>query len=379
MNILFLTHYDNMYGANKAMYKLICKLKEEMPEANITLAIPAEGEMTKALTKIGVDFYISGGTKWQAFYSTPLRFMVKKIMRRRLIKMESDNLYEEFKDKNIDVIHSNSSVTNLGALLAERLSCRHIWHIREFSYEHFNMRYFYSQKRVIELYEKADYLITISDSLKENIKEKYKGANVVRVYDGVNGDYKASEGMGEGLTRFVYSGYLFPMKNQLEVLKAAKKLKDRGIDNFEVDIAGDGESAYRKKLEEYIDNNNLDNVKLLGYVNNIHALLDTADAGIIASRYEGFGLVTVEYMLHSLPVIGYNGGGNAEIIKDGETGYLYDDLDELVRQMEEIIKNKEKARGMGEKGRLRAINNFSEEKNADELIKIYKSIEDMYE
>ena len=374
MNILFLTHYDNMYGANRAMYKLIKELRKEMPDADITLAIPAEGEMTKAVSELDVHFFISGGTQWQAFYSTPLRFMIKKVMRRKLIKMESDNLYEEFKDKHIDVIHSNSSVTNLGALLAKRLGCKHIWHIREFSYEHFNMRYFYNPKFVMTLYEKSDYLITISDSLKENIQKKYPKANVVRVYDGVSGEYDKAKGMGEGKFRFVYVGYLFSMKKQLEVLEAVKILKDRGIYNFEVDIVGDGDNDYKKSLYEYKEKYRLDNVKLLGYVDDIHSLLDKSDAGIIASRYEGFGLVTVEYMLHSLPVIGYNGGGTGEIIINNETGFLYYDVDELAGKMEMLINDKDLAKRLGDNGRLRAKEQFSEELNAKELIKIYKNL-----
>ena len=370
LHILFLTHYDNMYGANKAMYKLIKELKTGM-DLDITLAIPSEGEMTEALSKIGVSWFVCGQTKWQAEYTTPLRFFVKKAMRKSKIKKEVDELYEHFKDKSVDIVHSNSSVTSLGAMLAERLGAKHIWHIREFSYEHFNMRYFYSDKRVRELYEKAECLVTISDALKENIKAKYPKANVIRVYDGVTGDYEQAKGKEDGVFRFVYVGYLYPMKQQLEVLQAAKILNDQGIGDYEVYIVGDGNKDYKDKLLSYKEKHELTNVIFTGYEKDVHSLLNSMNGGLIASRYEGFGLVTVEYMLHGLPVIGYKDGGTAEIVKQDETGYLYDELSQLVEYMKELIVHRDKAKALGEAGQIRAKEHFTEELNGQNLMEIY--------
>ena len=50
----------------------------------------------------------------------------------------------------------------------------------------------------------------------------------------------------------------------------------------------------------------------------------------MSSPYEAFGRVTIEYMMAGLPVIGRNGGATPEIIKENETGMLYNSKKELI-------------------------------------------------
>ena len=403
MKLLFLTHYDNMYGANRALFQLMKGLMEK-PGTEITLVIPAEGEMTEAVSRLGISYVICGMTQWQAVYKSPLRFLVKRHLRRKQIQKELEELTRRFEKENIDVIHSNSSVIGTGAMLAKRLGCRHVWHIREFSKEHFHMEYFYSKSYVKQLYEQADFLITISDSLKENYRKKYPKANVVRIYDGVSPEEKIEEKIGEKHKagdnrrieemkeavgkcqadkqteknkgqkplRFVYVGYLFPMKHQMDVIEASYLCKQQGFHNFEIHFIGGGKPEYSEKLETRARKLGLKNIRFLGYRSDVWELLKQMDVGIIASEYEGFGLVTVEYMLNHLPVIGRNSGGTAEIIEDGLTGCLYDSVEELAEAMKYMMLQEDRGRQMGEKGRERALLHFTQGQNTEAMLKLYE-------
>ena len=324
-----------MYGANRALLDLVLGVKAS-GEYEPVVVIPAEGDFTDILRSNGIEYFICGITQWQAVYREPVSFALKKRKRLAAIARETDILYERFKDAGIDIIHSNSSVIGTGALLAERLGCAHIWHIREFAREHYGMRYFYPGDRVSKLYGKAKCLIAISDAVSDNCKKKYPHAKVIRVYDGVAADRKVPEEeisdtayhkrSDREKTEFLYTGYLFPAKHQLDVIKAAALLKKNNQSGFHITLAGDGDPAYRKKLETCIRKNGLeDNVTISGFVKDVKRLLAEADVGIIASEYEGFGLVTVEYMLAGLPVIGRRSGATPEIVSDGESGILYDE------------------------------------------------------
>jgi glycosyltransferase involved in cell wall biosynthesis len=55
-------------------------------------------------------------------------------------------------------------------------------------------------------------------------------------------------------------------------------------------------------------------------------LFSQAQAYIFASDNEDFGMVSVEAQGHGCPVIGYNCGGIAETVIDGQTGVLFDEL-----------------------------------------------------
>ena len=373
MRILFVTHYCDMYGANMALYKLIREIKESSVHEPMLL-IPGESDMTKAMDEIGVKYFVSPITQWCAVDSTPLRFFVKKCLRKPHIAKEVNTLYELLKNEKIDIIHTNSSVVVHGALLAEKLGCKHIWHIREFSIEHYNNKYFYSDSFVSDAFEKADKVIAISDAIKDNYQTRYPGASVVRIYDGVSDIplEEINEKIDNEKVRFVYAGYLFPMKKQDEVIDACRALMAQGVTDFEFLLAGNGKEDYKALLEKKISEYGLaNNVKLLGYVKDINKLFCEADIGVIASRYEGFGLVTAEYMLRKKPVIGYNHAGTAEIVVDGETGLLYSNIDELVLCMKKMIEHRELWRDMGEKGRKRILENFTDKINAENIMKLY--------
>lgn len=371
MKILFITHYENLYGANNALLKLAIGIKASGHTPMVVL--PTSGAMTEALETAGIDYFVCSINQWQAVYTGPVRFLIKKLKRKKEIFKEVEMLYEQFKDENIDIIHSNSSVIGQGALLAERLGAKHVWHIREFSKEHFNMRYFLKRKRVAELYNKADALIAISDALADNYRNKYPEANIVRIYDGVDKDnVPERKPVDKNVTRFVYVGYLFKMKHQLEVIKACKKLYEEGFTAFEMHFAGDGKDDYKKILKREIEKSGLSNIYLDGYVSNVDELLSSMDVGIIASEYEGFGLVTVEYMLSALPVIGRNGGGTSEIIADGETGFIFELEDELLAAMKKVMEEPRLRANMGARGRIRAKEKFNQNNNTKAVMQLYQ-------
>jgi glycosyltransferase involved in cell wall biosynthesis len=70
------------------------------------------------------------------------------------------------------------------------------------------------------------------------------------------------------------------------------------------------------------------NVSLLGWMdrNQIEAELDQADMVAIPSRWEAFGLVAIEAMRAAKPIIAFRIGALPEIVEDGTTGVLCDEV-----------------------------------------------------
>lgn len=56
---------------------------------------------------------------------------------------------------------------------------------------------------------------------------------------------------------------------------------------------------------------------------DVPEVLKQADLFVLASRYEGLGLVVLEAMAASVPVIASNIDGPAELIQDGQNGLLF--------------------------------------------------------
>ncbi len=63
-------------------------------------------------------------------------------------------------------------------------------------------------------------------------------------------------------------------------------------------------------------------VLLTGARADVPVILDGLDAVAVPSHHEGFSLVTVEAMLHGLPVVATASGGPVELVDDGVTGLL---------------------------------------------------------
>ena len=394
VRVLLLTHYDNMYGANKALLKLVLKMHAS-GRYEPTVVIPAKGSFTDILDKEGISYFVCPITQWQAVYAEAISFEIKKNKRKKAISNELELLYEHFKDNAPDIIHSNSSVIGTGAMLARRFGCKHIWHVREFAREHYGMRYFYPETVVKAYYEEADRVIAISEAICRSVNSKYHGARTAVVYDGIetditDGNVLQGDGFNEvrsgsdpggcdsdrsKITEFLYTGYIFPAKHQLDLLKAAVVLINSGCSTFHITLAGNGDERYCRTLESYVNNNKLEKyVTMTGFTDEVPELIKKSDVGVIASEYEGFGLVTVEYMLGGLPVLGRRSGATPEIILDGVTGFLFDDVNGLAKLMQNLIEAPEIGRSMGKKGSERVKECFTAEKNADGVMAVYDDV-----
>ena len=128
----------------------------------------------------------------------------------------------------------------------------------------------------------------------------------------------------EGLTSEDYvvlcTGELNENKNQKTLVSAAALLKEK-IPNLKVLLAGNGPKE--QDLRDQIAAEGLeDHVKLLGYRTDLEKLVPAVDVVASCSKREGLPLNIVEAMLCKKPVVASVNRGNAELVKDGETGFL---------------------------------------------------------
>lgn len=98
------------------------------------------------------------------------------------------------------------------------------------------------------------------------------------------------------------------------------------------------------------------------------SLLKAAKLLIYTPSGEHFGIVPLEAMLAGVPVLAANNGGPLETIVDGQTGWLKpsSDVDRWTGVLREVIstKNEDALARMGEKGKQRVKQEFSEMKMA---------------
>jgi glycosyltransferase involved in cell wall biosynthesis len=138
-----------------------------------------------------------------------------------------------------------------------------------------------------------------------------------------------------------------PMKGISVLLKATKILIDMQCD-IKVLIAGDGVS--KVPLTRLTNELNLTHVvDFLGYCDNTKELYKNFDIFVLPSLSEGLGIVNLEAMAASLPVVASDVGGIPEAVRHNQNGLLVPPNDEkqLALAIHSLIKNKEKAINMG--------------------------------
>lgn len=139
------------------------------------------------------------------------------------------------------------------------------------------------------------------------------------------------------------------LKGHDVLIDSFKKLI-KSFNNLRLIIVGEGE--YKKKLEIKVKNNNLENYILFtGFLNEteMNKIWSSTDLFAMPSKTEGFGLVYIEAMRYSIPVICSNEDSGCEINKDGHTGYNVNlnNKDQLTKKIADLIKNKEMRIKMG--------------------------------
>jgi glycosyltransferase involved in cell wall biosynthesis len=99
----------------------------------------------------------------------------------------------------------------------------------------------------------------------------------------------------------------------------------------------------------------------IGHCEHIAELLAVSEVGVLSSKAEGFSNSILEYMAAALPVVVTNVGGAREAVTDGETGFIVPTGDDeaMAERIITVLSETERAREMGQRGKLIVEERFS--------------------
>ena len=115
-----------------------------------------------------------------------------------------------------------------------------------------------------------------------------------------------------------------------------------------------------------------ENVSFLGKLDQIAPLLAAADLFLLPSQSESFGLSALEALASGVPVVGTDGGGLPEVVRDGETGFLcgVGDVPGMAAASLEILLDKKRWAEMSRRAAEDARERFSR----DAVVTKYESL-----
>ncbi len=165
-----------------------------------------------------------------------------------------------------------------------------------------------------------------------------------------------------------------PVKRPADCIEILAKVRASG-ENARLIMVGDGPErsavyyhAEQLGMEEH--------TVFVGKQSNIAEYLGVADVFLLPSELESFGLAALEAQACEVPVIATRIGGIPEVINEGESGFLSDvgDVAKMSADTLILLRDEEKRRAFGERGRELAVQRYSTDSIIPQYIAFYEKI-----
>ncbi|HEY9117567.1 MAG TPA: glycosyltransferase family 4 protein [Roseivirga sp.] len=173
--------------------------------------------------------------------------------------------------------------------------------------------------------------------------------------------------------QIIIAGRLIPFKGHVFLINALAKV----VDNFQdVILVVAGSGPLEESLKGHVKELGLENnVKFLGYTQDVGAFMANSDVVVIPSKSEGFGVVFLEAFSAKSPVVAWNVPAGNELIDHNKSGYLVPPYDEteLAQRLIDILSNPEAQKPIVEAAYQRLKTNFNLNTMVDETILFYES------
>jgi glycosyltransferase involved in cell wall biosynthesis len=119
--------------------------------------------------------------------------------------------------------------------------------------------------------------------------------------------------------------------------------------------------GYQKFVDSVRDLELEKNIIAPGHVDNVEEYYETVDVCMLTSYQEPFGYVVLEAMRHGIPVIAFENGGPAEVIRNEETGILVAEgnIDFFAQKLVELLGDDALRTKMGRDARISVERDFN--------------------
>lgn len=356
---------------NKGITPIVCtanqtELNNELSSMSITNFPIWHNEMITNCTRNGVGKIIWWSRRF-------LPYLIRDILAIAIIR-------RKINIKDVDIIHTNSTRSDVGFFLSKFFHKPHLVHIREFGdndYDCKPLNPFWKQ-----YYNKfAHSFLCVSKAVMNHwIAKGINASKCELLYDGVAYESileSSDDSKFDDNLKIVMSGGVLPTKGQYLAIKAIGSLPKEIKEHVFLDFIGWVTESERNKLISLSREVKLINpVRFWGARNDVLQLLKNYHIGLMCSKSEGFGLVTAEFMFAKLGVIASNSGASPELIEDNICGLNFEAGNHvsLAKKIQYYYLNRDCIVSHSIEARKKALRLFKAQTNADNIYNTYTSI-----
>ncbi|MDR3116645.1 MAG: glycogen synthase [Bifidobacteriaceae bacterium] len=320
--------------------------------------------------------------------------------------------------KQTDLVHSHTWYANLaGFLVSKNLDIPHIITahslepLRPWKAEQLGGGYAISSFIEKSAYQTADAIIAVSQAMKKDILSCYPQVSPDKVFTILNGidinkfkelpadkyfeiktNLEKKYKIKPDVPTAVFVGRITRQKGLPYLMKALLKVPNdiqvilcAGAPDTK-EIAEEVQMLYKDLQSK---RGNVVMISDMLPLDSLKCVLQMSDVFLCPSIYEPLGIVNLEAMALSLPVVATKTGGIPEVVLDKQTGILVDIeqkpitgepispdnfVNDFAEAINKIFSNLPLAKKYGQAGRNRVENNFTWNKIAEQTQKVYENI-----
>ncbi len=369
MKIMHMISGGDSGGAKTHLFSLVDKLKES---CDVVVACLMRG----------------------VFYNEILKRDVKIVLfeqRNRFDLSVVGEIRQFIVENGIELLHIHGARANfIGMFLKNKLSIPIVTTMHSdylLDFDTFFKKLFFTNLNSFSL-KRLDYFISVSDNFKDMLVDR--GFMPERIYPVYNGmDYSVDMATVTSKEDFakkynlelsddlIYVGIVarFDVVKGVDTFIKGAALAHRENPNLRFLIAGVG--AEEKNLRRLCDELGINDVMhFLGFVTDMNGLLNFIDLNALTSHCESFPYSMLEGAGMKCPIIASRVGGIPKLVRDGETGVLFESKNEedFASKLLSIVSDKDALKTMGENIYNVATTRFSSKTLCDDHIKIYETI-----
>lgn len=389
MKVAFITHAtDPNAGASKALLSLITQAREQGLEPLVIT--PDKNGLYNDWRNIGIEtLYIDyRPATYPPLHTIKDRLMLLPRTTGRIIlnHRASKKLRQILLNRNIDIVHSNTSVLSIGRDATAGTSIPHIYHFREYADLGLNMHYIPSWY-IFHRKARKSFSICITQCVQEHHGLSNSDLSAI-VYDGVM-PKQPEPNLDTQKSYFLFAGRIEPAKGLHNLITAyadyVSVCKSNNVCPLPLYAAGASRMPhYMSQIQKMITSYGIqDNIKFLGERTDIYTLMSQATAIVISCEYEGFGLCMAEAMFKGCLAIGHNSAGTKEQFDKGkqftgaEIGIRYNTTDELSEALTRVHNSSPEAFTNMKKRAFDTVNTlYTTERNTEGILSFYRRITD---
>lgn len=230
-------------------------------------------------------------------------------------------LRSEIAEFKPDVIQANS-----GDTLKYAVMCKLIFSIRTpLIFRNASMVSLYIKSEPVRLlnaffYSRTDQIISVSHASMKDFIRVFPGTSsrISMIPIGIQTEAAPAVTGKEPFTIIHIGGFSFE-KNHKGLLRIFRRVK-QNIPSARLLLVGDG--PLRTKIEQSVRETGENGVYFTGAIKDPKPLLEASSVLVLPSLVEGLPSVILEAFLARVPVVAYDVGGIAELVRNGETGVL---------------------------------------------------------